>query len=96
MYPTAPSYTSSYGQTTLPQRPAGPTVVTPNNNNPFLDTSRAGTSSDHSPTYLPHPDEHPARRLGANMMIGAMESVAHHVSSFLRNVDIFPFRNPKK
>lgn len=95
---SAPTYSTGYGgASTVPQRPATPNVVTPANNNPYLDTARAGTTTDHSPTYLPAPEEHFARRLGANMVIGALESAAHHASSFLRNVDIFPFRGgPKK
>lgn len=80
----------------LPQRAPSPGVITPNHENPYLDSPRAAAPTDHSPTYLPHPEEHPGRRLIANMLIGSVESVAHHISSFLRNVDIFPYRGPKK
>ena len=99
--PYKPAYTPSYGNplntpTTIPQRPGAPTgaagVITPNHNNPYLDTPRAALGGDHSPTYLPAPDEPFMRRLFANMAQGAIEASAHHVSSFLRNVDIFPYR----
>lgn len=95
--PSAPAYGSPLNTpTALPQRPVAPAgapgVITPNHNNPYLDTPRAAYGGDHSPTYLPAPDEPFMRRLFANMAQGAIEASAHHVSSFLRNVDIFPYR----
>lgn len=97
IYPSAPSY-PSYGSapTTIPQRQPGTQIIVPTNNNPYLDTPRANAADHHSPTYLPAPEEHFLRRLIANMIIGAFEAAAHHVSSFLRNVDIFPHKDPKK
>lgn len=97
VYPSAPGY-PSYGTapTTLPQRAPVPQVIAPSNNNPYLDSLRSSTVDHHSPTYLPAPEEPFIRRLGANMFIGALEAAAYHVSSFLRNVDIFPYRGPKK
>lgn len=94
-YPTTPSY-PTYGSapTTIPQRQPTQTVVTPTNNNPYLDTPRVGMGGDHSPTFLPAPEEPFMRRLMANMFVGALEAVGHHLSSFMRNVDIFPFKGP--
>ncbi len=98
-YSGTPSY-PSYGTapTSLPQRQPTPQVFTPSNNNPYLDTPRVSAGGDHSPTYLPAPEEHFLRRLLANMIIGALEAAAFHVSSFLRNVDIWPYNKggPKK
>lgn len=78
--------------TSLAQRPAVAQVISPTTGNPYLDTIRANTGDHHSPTYLPAPEESFWRRLFANMFIGMLEAGAYHVSSFLKNVDIFPFR----
>lgn len=85
--------------TSIPQQQhyqQAPQVVTPQTTNPYLSTQRVDGMAARPPTYLPAPDEPFMRRLGANMFIGALDSVAHSMSSFLRNVDIFPYKGPKK
>jgi len=79
------------------QQPAPPQqVVVPQTTNPYLSTPRVEGMGNRPPTYLPAPEEPFMRRLGANMFIGVLDSIAHSMSSFLRNVDIFPYKGPKK